>query len=184
MMLLSTATPVAPLGGTVLLTDGAASVVKPKVKSAAMLLGGSLESRSVTCVATTVVVQASPGAKSVLGLMVKVVGPPVTTVLAKVTFRGPLVGQLTWNQSPATATGSLKVMVRLLFVVTPVTPSVGMVLVTVGAVSAGGGPPPPESFGEQATYTPPLKVGAKAGKDPMGPGNGVPDTPSNARTSG
>ena len=96
-----------------------------------------------------VVVQASPGAKSVLGLMVQTVGPPVTTVLALVTFRTPLVGQLTRNQSPATATGSLKVMVRSLFVRTPVAPLVGMVLVTSGAVSVGGGPPP-ESFGEQA----------------------------------
>ena len=127
-------------------------------------------SRSATCAATIVVEQISFGAKSVLGLMVQVVGPPVTTVLAKVTFRGPLVGQLTWNQSPVTATGSLKVMVRLLFVVTPVAPLVGMVLVTVGAVSTGGGPPPPESFGEQATYTPPLKLAPKAGKEPRGGG--------------
>ena len=108
----------------------------------------------------------------------KVVGPPVTTVLAKVTFRGPLVGQLIWNQSPVTATGSLKAMVRLLFVVTPVAPLVGMVLVTVGAVSTGGGPPP-ESFGEQATYTPPLKVGAKALKEPRDLGT---ERPTRRRT--
>ncbi len=183
VMLVLAATPVAPLLGTVLLTVGAASVVKLKVKSTAMLSGGSMVSTSVICVATTVVVQVSPGAKSALGLMVKVVGPPVTTVLALVTFRTPLVGQFTWNQSPATLTGSLKAMVRLL--VTPVAPLLGMVLVTAGGVSTGGGPPPESfGFGEQARYTPPLKLAPKARNDPSGPTNGAPDTPSNARTSG
>ena len=46
--------------------------------------------------------------KSVFGLIVNVVGPPVTTVSA--TFRVPLVAPTIWNQLPVTFTGSLNVM--------------------------------------------------------------------------
>ena len=56
----------------------------------------------------TVTVQISPFAKSAFGLIVKVVGPPVTTVSP--TLRVPLVGQTIWNQLPVTLTASLKVI--------------------------------------------------------------------------
>ena len=79
----------APLVGLVVETFGAASVVvKLKTKSAVMLSGGSIESWSLTWDAKTVVVQVSFCPKSTLGLIVNVVGPPVTTVSA--TLRVPL----------------------------------------------------------------------------------------------
>ena len=53
------------------------------------------------------------GVKSVFGLIVKVVGPPVTTVSA--TFRVPLFAQTIWNQLPVTLTGSLKVIETFVF---------------------------------------------------------------------
>jgi hypothetical protein len=53
--------------------------------------------------------------KSVFGLIVNVVGPPVTTV--STTFRVPLVVQTIWNQLPVTLTGSLKVTSMFVFVV-------------------------------------------------------------------
>src|ERR1044071_7498717 len=43
-----------------------------------MLSGGSPASVSVTCAATTVTVHVSPPVKSVVGLSVKVVGPPLS----------------------------------------------------------------------------------------------------------
>src|SRR4051794_19991022 len=97
-----------------------------------MLSGGSAPSWSATCAAKTVVVQLSPCVKSVVGLMVKVVGPPVTAVSA--TLRVPLVAQTIWNQSPVTSTGSLKVTVTFEFVATT-SASAGVVLDTVGAAS-------------------------------------------------
>src|SRR3954452_17444739 len=98
-----------------------------------MVFGGSLLSWSATCAANTVAVQLSPAAKSAFGLMVKVVGPPVTTVSA--TLRVPLVPQTIWNQLPATFTGSLKVTVRLTFEVWLIAPLVGDVESTAGAAS-------------------------------------------------
>src|SRR5688572_12200359 len=64
---------VAPFVGVVELTDGAASIVNEKTKSAAMLFGGSNASTSVTPAARTVTVQVSPCVKSVSGFSVNVV---------------------------------------------------------------------------------------------------------------
>src|SRR5690242_7934107 len=99
-----------------------------------MLSGGSFVSWSVTCAATMVTVQVSPAAKSTFGLMVKVVGPPVTTVAAG--LRVPLVGQTIENQLPVTFTGSLNVTEISVLVAWLVAPLVGVVLVTVGAASS------------------------------------------------
>jgi hypothetical protein len=52
--------------------------------------------------------------KSVVGLMVNVVGPPVTAVSA--TLRMPLEVQEIVNQFPVTLTASLKVIVIFVFV--------------------------------------------------------------------
>ena len=68
----------------------------------------------------------SPAANSVFGSIVKMVGPPLTTVSA--TLRVPLVAQTIWNQLPVTFTGSLKVTVRFAFVATSVAPLVGGVV--------------------------------------------------------
>src|SRR5215208_643306 len=81
-----------------------------------------------------VVVQLSPAAKLAVGLIVKLVGPPLTAVSA--TLRVPLVAQTIWNQLPVTSTGSLKVIVRLVLVAWSVAPLVGVVLLTLGAVSS------------------------------------------------
>src|SRR5262245_3617361 len=110
-MLVLVATWVAPFVGMVVVTAGGVSMVKAKTKLAAMLSGGSFVSWSVTCAAKIVTVQVSPLVKSTFGLMVKVVGPPVTTVAAG--KRVPLVLQTIWNQLPVTFTGSLKVTLTL-----------------------------------------------------------------------
>ncbi len=83
-----------------------------------------------------VVVQLSFNAKSALGLMVKMVGPPLTAVSA--TLRVPLLVQTIWNQLPLTVTGSLKVTWIFVAIATPVAPLAGTVLLTVGAASDGG----------------------------------------------
>ena len=74
------------------------------------------------------------------GLIVKAVGPPVTTEF--VVSCVPLVPQLIENQFPATFTGSLKVMLTFALAATLVAPLVGTVLLTEGAVSG----PPPQAF--------------------------------------
>ena len=71
--------------------------------------------------------------KSTFGLIVNVVGPPVTTVSA--TFRVPLVAHTIWNQFPATFTASLNVIVRSPFATWFVAPFVGVVPETAGAAS-------------------------------------------------
>src|SRR6185369_6553167 len=122
----------APLVGVVVVTVGAESVVwKLKTKLASMLSGGSPLSWSVTCAARTVTVHDSPAVKSAVGLIVKVVGPPVTTVSA--TFFVPLVVQTIWNQLPVTFTGSLKVIVISVLADWFVAPLVGVVALTDGA---------------------------------------------------
>src|ERR1041384_1366594 len=98
-----------------------------------MLSGGSLPCGSETCAAKTVTVTNSPGAKSVFGLIVNVVGPPVTTVSA--TFFVPLVAPTSWNQLPVTLTGSLNVMLTLVLLACWVAPLVGVVEVTLGGAS-------------------------------------------------
>ncbi len=87
---------------------------------------------SVTCAAKIERVQLSPNAKSTLGSTVKVVGPPVTSVSA--TLRVPLVAQTIWNQSPATVTASVNVIVRFALSAA-VPPSAGTVAATAGAAS-------------------------------------------------
>jgi hypothetical protein len=91
VMLVLVATCVAPFVGIVVVTAGGVSMVNEKTKLAAMLSGGSFVSWSVTEAAKTVTVQVSPFVKSVLGLIVKTLGPPVTTV--STTLRVPLVAQ-------------------------------------------------------------------------------------------
>src|SRR6476469_226974 len=98
-----------------------------------MLSGGSFAAWSVTCAAKTVTVTNSPLAKSTFGLIVNVVGPPVTTVSA--TLRVPLVAPTIWNQLPVTLTGSLNVMLMLVLFACWVAPLVGVVAVTLGAAS-------------------------------------------------
>src|SRR5436190_1001011 len=98
-----------------------------------MASGGSPASWSVTGAAKTVAVQVSPSAKSAFGLIVNVVGPPVTTVSA--TLRVPEVGHTIWNQLPVTFTGSLKVTVRFVLADCCVAPFTGVVPVTDGAAS-------------------------------------------------
>src|SRR4051812_24370395 len=105
-------------------------VVKLKMKSAAIVSGGSLASWSDTRLAVTVTVHVSLAAKSVSGFSVKVVGPPLT-----VAVWAPLLAQEMLNQLPLTATGSLKVMSMLASSATPAAPLDGIVLATVGAVS-------------------------------------------------
>src|SRR5690242_14622254 len=129
-MFVFVATCVAPFVGMVLMTEGGLSSVNEKTKLAAMLSGGSFVSWSVTCAAKIVVVHVSPAAKSEFGLIVKVVGPPVTTVSA--TLRVPLVVQTIWNQLPVTFTGSLKVSDRFVLADWFVAPLVGVVAVTDG----------------------------------------------------
>src|SRR5215207_2160326 len=98
-----------------------------------MLSGGSALSWSVTCAAKTVTLHVSLNVKSTFGLIVKVVGPPVTTVSA--TLRVPVVGQTIWNQLPVTLTGSLNVIDRFELSATLVAPFAGVVAVTDGAWS-------------------------------------------------
>src|ERR1051326_4561123 len=98
-----------------------------------MLSGGSELSWSEICAANTVTLHVSLKAKSTFGLIVKVVGPPVTTV--SMTLRVPLVGQTIWNQLPVTFTGSLNVIERFELSATFVAPFGGVVAVAEGAWS-------------------------------------------------
>src|SRR5215218_5570861 len=98
-----------------------------------MLSGGSPLSWSETCAANTVTVHVSFCVKSAFGLIVKVVGPPVTTVSA--TLRVPVVVQTIWNQLPVTLTASLKVTVISVLFAWLVAPFVGVVAVTLGGAS-------------------------------------------------
>ena len=74
-----------------------------------------------------------PAAKSALGLIVNVVGPPSRP--CPQTFRVPLVVQTIWNQLPVTLTGSLKVTVTSVLVSWLAAPLAGVVAVTLGAAS-------------------------------------------------
>src|SRR4026208_2005953 len=98
-----------------------------------MLSGGSALSWSDTCAAKTVTEHVSLKVKSTFGLIVKVVGPPVTTVSA--TLRVPLVDPTIWNQLSVTLTGSLNVRVVFVLFALGVAPLVGVVALTVGAAS-------------------------------------------------
>ena len=113
----------------------ASGVAKLNAWFAVMLSGGSIASWSVTPLACTVTVQDSFSTKSVSGLSVNVVGPPLTVAVWL-----PLVTQLMSNQVPVTFTGSLKVMSTFAFTATSPAPFAGVVVVTdgwrVGAVEA------------------------------------------------
>ena len=91
-------------------------MVKAKTKLAAMLSGGSLASASVTCAAKIVAVQASPGAKSAFGLIVKVDAGEAGVTTVSAGFLVPLVVQTIWNQLPVTLTDSLNVTVMSVLV--------------------------------------------------------------------
>src|SRR5213076_2218756 len=95
-----------------------------------MLPGGSFVSRSVTFAANTVTVQLSEPTKSESGSSVNVVGPPLTVAVWP-----PLELQEIEYQLPVPFTGSLKVIVTLLFRATSPAPFAGLVLDTVGAWS-------------------------------------------------
>src|SRR5690349_16745296 len=95
-----------------------------------MLSGGSALSWSETWAANTVTEHVSLKAKSTFGLMVKVVGPPVTTVSA--TLRVRLVGHTVWQQLPLTLTRSWNVTDRLAFT-TRCAAELGVVAVTAEA---------------------------------------------------
>src|SRR5919206_2768685 len=95
-----------------------------------MLSGGSVASWSVTFAAKTVTVQVSEPAKSLSGSSVKAVGPPLTVAVWP-----PLELQEIEYQLPVTFTGSLNVIVTLLFNATSPAPLAGLVLETVGAWS-------------------------------------------------
>src|SRR5919204_1644960 len=95
-----------------------------------MLSGGSLMSRSLTLAAKTVTVHVSESTKSESGSRVKVVGPPPTVAVWP-----SLEVQEIENQLPVTFTGSLNVIVTLLFNATSPAPFAGLVLETVGAAS-------------------------------------------------
>src|SRR5919201_3346829 len=95
-----------------------------------MLSGGSVASWSVTFAAKTVTVHVSEPVKSVSGSSVNVVGPP----LAVAVWPSLELHEIE-NQLPVTFTGSLKVIVMLLFRATSPALFAGLVLETVGAWS-------------------------------------------------
>src|SRR5690349_11493192 len=96
-----------------------------------MLSGGSFASWSVTFAAMTFTAHVSPDAKSTDGSSVKVVGPPPAVAVC-----APLELHEMSYQEPVTFTGSLKVIATFAPTGTPAAPSAGLVLATLGAVSA------------------------------------------------
>src|ERR1051326_3377769 len=94
-----------------------------------MLSGGSPASVSVTCAATTVTVHVSPSLKSVSGLSVQVVGPPLRLYECV-----PDVVHEIVNEEPPALTASLNVTVMLVAGV-ETEEFVGVVAVTLGGVS-------------------------------------------------
>src|ERR671920_2407525 len=101
-----------------------------------MLSGGSPASWSATCGAKTVVVQMTPSGRSVVGLMVKTVFPPLGVMVASagLTVRTMVAppAHVSWNQLPVTLTGSLKVMAMSVEGETPVALLSGEVVDTDG----------------------------------------------------
>src|SRR4051794_28541859 len=97
-----------------------------------MLSGGSNASWSVTSDASTVTVTFSAPLKSLSGLIVKVVGPPVTAYVCE-----PLEEPTTVNGVVVRLTGSENVTSMFVFVGTCPVPLVGFVLETLGATSGG-----------------------------------------------
>ena len=80
--------------------------------------------------ARTVTEQASLKTKSASGSRIKDWGPPLTVAVC-----APLLEQLSVNQLPLAVTSSLKLIVMVPLIETPVAPLVGFVLETVGGIS-------------------------------------------------
>ena len=106
-------------------SSGGATVVNETITSFAMASGGSFVSWSVTCEWRMARLHPSPVAKSVVGLIVKVVGPPVTAAGC-----APLVSHASSNHASARSTGSLKVTSRFESTATSAALSAGVVDVT------------------------------------------------------
>src|SRR5690606_17439324 len=100
------------------------------VTSAAMVSGGSFASRSLTDAAVTTAAQLASSGSAVLGVNVKVVGPPVTAPATCEPAQLRLIAPL------ASATGSENVTVTTALGCTPTAPSAGAIDVTVGAASS------------------------------------------------
>ena len=109
----------------------AVSVAKVKVKSAAIVSGGSFVSWSVTSAPTTVTLQLSPCTKSAVGSRVNVVGPPDTVAACE-----PLVPHEIENHESCTSTGSLNVIETFEPTGTSLALFAGTVAETLGATSA------------------------------------------------
>ena len=107
-----------------------AAVVNDHEKSAAIPSGGSSASWSVTAAARIVTVHVAPTRKFATGLMVNVVGPPLTSAST-----APPPAQVTANHGPVTFTGSEKVTLRFASSATSVAPFAGVVDITTGAAS-------------------------------------------------
>src|SRR5918996_3470977 len=84
------------------ISSGGATVRKDQLKSAVIVSGGSVVSRSLPCAAAIVVVHDSSIAKSTSGSSVNVRGPPLAMAVC-----APLVVQTISNHEPVTATSSL-----------------------------------------------------------------------------
>src|SRR5437773_2289584 len=96
-----------------------------------MLSGGSTASTSLIWLAITVTVQIVAAGRSEVGSSVIVEpGEPLGVKLS-----GVLVGHSIVNERPVAVTGSLKLMSMFVLRATSVTPSAGLVLVTLGAAS-------------------------------------------------
>src|SRR2546423_80643 len=95
-----------------------------------MLSGGSSESLSDTCAATTVTVQVSSLAKTTAGLSSLVLPGPRTTIERPLLLPHEIV-----NEFALVPTDSLKLIVTFAVVATPVALFAGVVLDTLGAAS-------------------------------------------------
>src|SRR5918994_114811 len=110
---------------------GGDSTVKVNSWFAAMLSGGSIASLSVTSEARTRTVQVSLAEKSVVGLSVNAVGPPVTVAVCPALDPQEIADQLL-----VVSTGSLNVIVMFASRATPVAPFAGVVAATDGGASS------------------------------------------------
>src|SRR5438034_5245786 len=96
-----------------------------------MLSGGSTESTSLIWFAITFTEQTVPPGRSLVGSsVIEEPGEPLTAKL----FDVP-VGHSSVNELPLAVTGSLKLTTMFVFFATSVTPSAGLVVVTLGAAS-------------------------------------------------
>ena len=95
-----------------------------------MLLGDSFQTSTTIWAAESVTVQLSPGVKSLSGLRVNVVGPPLSTAVC-----APLVEQVMAYHELVTVTASLSVTPMSASTATPVAPFAGDVVETAGGAS-------------------------------------------------